>query len=101
IGCVNNLKQVGLAYRSWALDHNERFPMQIPLTNGGTLEVAPFAPAYLHFQVVSNELRTPRILACPADIRAASTTNFASLNNSNISYFVGIDANQTNAQMFL
>src|SRR5467141_2837810 len=29
INCVNNLKQIGLAYKTWALDNQDRFPMTV------------------------------------------------------------------------
>src|SRR5690606_26159273 len=29
ITCVNNLKQVGLAFRIWAGDNGDRYPMQV------------------------------------------------------------------------
>ena len=38
INCVNNLKQVGLGYRLWALDHQDRFPMALTASSGGTLD---------------------------------------------------------------
>ena len=102
LGCVNNLKQVGLSYRTWALDNNDRFPMETPGTNGGTAEIVEFAAAYLHFQVLSNELSTPKILLCPTDVQRKRATNFwPDLSNSKISYFVGIAASETNVQMFL
>lgn len=77
--------------------------MQTEMTNGGTLELAAFGPAYLHFQVMSNELSTPKILRCPADEKRPRTaTNWTTdLFNGRISYFVGISANETNSQMFL
>ena len=49
---------------------------------------------------MSNELSTPKILACPADTRAAAN-NFVRLKNQNVSYFVGLDANESSPQMFL
>src|ERR1051325_10552762 len=59
IRCVNNLKNVGLAYRIFATDHNELFPWQTE-TN-----VSPARPSFddalKYFRVVSNELSTPNI----------------------------------------
>jgi prepilin-type N-terminal cleavage/methylation domain-containing protein len=102
INCVNNLKQVGLAFRTFSLDNNDHFPMQTPATNG-TLELAAFCPAYLHFQVMSNELTTPKILLCAEDAqRPTSATNWTSdLSNGKISYFVGLAADEAHPQMFL
>src|SRR5690349_8253126 len=68
INCTNNLKQIGLAFRTWALDNNDQFPFQVSATNGGTMELTGSGIASVHFQVMSNELSTPKILLCPADI---------------------------------
>lgn len=57
---------------------------------------------FRHFQVMSNELSTPRILVCPADSEIQMpATNFTAFSNSNISYFVGIVPKETNAMLFL
>src|SRR5882724_2787082 len=37
--CVNNLKQVGVAFRTWALDNGDKYPPQVSVTNGGTMEL--------------------------------------------------------------
>jgi hypothetical protein len=100
INCVNNLKQVGLAFKQFAADHNDQFPMQVCATNGGSMEFA--GNAFQHFIVLSNELSTPKILYCPADKKRAPAATFSNhLSNANISYFVGIDCIRTNPQMLL
>jgi type II secretory pathway pseudopilin PulG len=102
IQCVNNLKQVGLAYRVWEGDHGNYYPMFVSETNGGTMEFTTGRNAWRHFQVMSNELSTPRVLICPADSdRWFAATNFIWLNNSNLSFFVGSVSNETNPQMIL
>ena len=63
--------------------------MAVSTDKGGTMEFNTGADTFRHFQVMSNELSTPRILICPADTRAI-TNNFARLNNQNVSYFVGL-----------
>ena len=100
INCVNNLKQSGLAFRIWAGDNNDKYPMAVPLAKGGTLELTTGADTFRHFQVMSNELSTPKILVCPADTRTAAN-NFIRLKNQNVSYFVGLDAADPNPQMLL
>jgi hypothetical protein len=45
--CANNLKQMGLAIRTWALDNHDRYPTDI--------------------LSCSNELSTPNVLICPGD----------------------------------
>src|ERR1035438_9589462 len=60
--CVNNLKQVGLAYRIWEGDNGDIYPMGISVTNGGSMEMVQTGNVLQTFQVMSNELSTPRIL---------------------------------------
>jgi hypothetical protein len=56
--------------------------------------------AYCHFQALSNELSSPAILACPADTRLAAT-NFAALQNSNISYCISVCAKPSRPDLML
>ena len=103
IDCVNNLKQIGLAYFLWAGDHDGKFPMQVSVTNGGTMELtADGRDAWLNFLVMSNELNTPKVLWCVADRDQVTATNWTSdFSAANISYFVGLDASTNHPQMFL
>src|ERR1039457_5034202 len=88
INCVNNLKQCALAFRIWEGDNNDKYPMDVPTAKGGTREFVTGADTFRHFQVMSNELSTQKILICPSDTRTAAA-NFVRLNNQNVSYFVG------------
>ncbi len=90
-GCVNNLKQVGLAFRIWAGDNGDINPMGISLTNGGSLEMVITGNVVRTFQLMSNELSTTKILVCPMDLARTNTSDFATLANTNLSYFVGVD----------
>ena len=102
INCVNNLKQVGLSYRQWALDHHNNYPMQLSITNGGAMEWAAQGIAWPAYQVMSNELSTPKILVCPADKPRKSASSFNQRTNAaNLSYFIGVDAHSQAPQMFL
>jgi len=97
--CQNNLSEIGIAFHAFAHDHNSRFPMSTPLADGGTKELmqngylvnGQFYYAYRNFQVLADQLQTPRMLVCPTDTREAAT-NFTSFNNDYLSYFVGIGA---------
>lgn len=116
INCVNNLKQVGLSFRQWALDNQDRYPMSVATADGGTATqianaVGKPSEALVHtFQVMSNEMNTPKIVSCPSDGRSAAST-FSSatpvpagqtaFGYTNVSYFIGIDAQDTYPQMFL
>ncbi len=102
ISCANDLKQVGIAFRLWEGDSNNKYPMAVSVTNGGAMELIATGNVAACFQVMSNEVNTPKILLCPEDTRRVLATNWSTLNNSNISYFVGLDvSNETNPKMFL
>ena len=114
INCVNNLKQIGLCFRSWGLDGGDGFPMSVSITNGGTMELVGKHSVFAHFLVMSNELSTPKLLFCPQENgwRRKSATQFGEIpagavkrtpltNDNNISYFVGVDARDTHPQMVL
>jgi hypothetical protein len=100
IQCVNNLRQDGLSFRVWESDNGDKYPMQISKTNGGTMEFITGPNTFRHFQTMSNELNTPKVLFCPADSKILAA-NFQMFNNSNLSYFIGVDANVTNGMMML
>jgi prepilin-type processing-associated H-X9-DG protein len=101
ISCVSDLKQVGIAFRLWEGDNNDKYPMAVSLTNGGAMELIATGNVAACFRVMSNELNTTKILLCPDDTRRVLATNWSTLNNSNISYFVGLDAVESKPQMFL
>jgi prepilin-type processing-associated H-X9-DG protein len=101
IQCLNNLKMVGLATRVWETDNMDKYPPFVPATNGGSMEYTTGTNVWRHFEVMSNELSTPKVLVCPADADRIEATSFTWLNNSNVSFFFGIDATETNPQMFL
>jgi type II secretory pathway pseudopilin PulG len=103
IQCVNNLKQCGLATRVWQGDNMDRWPTAVPATNGGSMDFITGPNAFRHLQVMSNELSTPKVVFCPQETDRSRflATNFGVFCNSNLSFFVGIDATETNATMFL
>ena len=102
IGCINNVKQVGLAYKLWAGDNGDILPMGISVTNGGSMEMVAAGNVVSTFLAMSNELSTPKILFCPDDTSRFFTNDFGGLSNSNISYFVSADTtNDANPNMIL
>jgi prepilin-type processing-associated H-X9-DG protein len=93
IYCPSNLQWVGLAYRTWADENGGKFPFELSVTNGGTMELNNGSNAWLNFLVMSNELSTPKVLLCQVDTKHLPTAaNFSSQLAGHVSYFVGLDA---------
>jgi prepilin-type N-terminal cleavage/methylation domain-containing protein/prepilin-type processing-associated H-X9-DG protein len=102
IGCIGGLKQVGLAFRLWAQDNGDKYPMQVILTNSETMKLVTHGSAYLLWQTMSNELSTPKILYCPNDQQRTNAMSFSQgFSDANISYFFSLDAAETYPQMIL
>jgi len=127
--CANNLKEIGISFKTWALDNNDAYPMVVPTASGGPPDQATLAAwragdgssqyEYEIFGTMSNELSTARILACPSDSDTITHTNLLmaqgqSLNvvvsgaggqysmcNYNVSYFIGFYADENDPQMIL
>jgi competence protein ComGC len=102
IDCMNNLKEIGVGFRLWEGNHNDKYPMQVSVTNGGAMELIGTGNAYVLWQTMFNELRSSKILHCPADTDHVAATNFTTgFSDANISYFVSPDAIETYPQMIL
>jgi hypothetical protein len=106
ITCVNNLKQVGLAFRQWALDNADQFPFNVSTNAGGTRELCDRGTdgfernAACHLLVMSNELNTPKILVCPKDKRRQPGVSFTGLEAAQVTYRLrsGTNLNEANPQ---
>ncbi len=101
IGCVSNLQQIGMSYRMWTDDNFGKYPMQVSVTNDGAMESIATGNVAACFSVLSNTLDNPAILNCPLDTKHFPATNFATIENSNISYFISLDAIDTQPQTLL
>jgi prepilin-type N-terminal cleavage/methylation domain-containing protein len=111
INCISNLKQIGLAFRMWSNDNNERFPWQLPINAGGAQNAANNIFVLSQYRTISNELNTPKVLVCTSDGARTRANTFepnagavqVPLNSSQnqISYFVGTDADETKPQTIL
>ena len=66
VGCVNNLKRIGLAARLWAKDHGDVFPPD--------------------FIAMKDQLTTPKLLFCAGDTAAARVSEWSQVEQSLISY---------------
>jgi prepilin-type N-terminal cleavage/methylation domain-containing protein/prepilin-type processing-associated H-X9-DG protein len=133
ISCANSLKQVGLAFQTWAINHNGNYPMMWAASQGGDSDdvgiriLTTSQKVYnanggyasgsrgvsMMFLVMSNELSTPKILFCPAESESSyrqAATTFSGVgtsgtvpytNDLNVSYFIGVDAQETSPRMLL
>jgi prepilin-type N-terminal cleavage/methylation domain-containing protein len=124
VTCSNNLKQVGIAFRAWAINHNGLMPMAVGPAQGGNADTdvgvrtVTSVQSSSHgdskiFLTMSNELSTPTILFCPAEYESSMrrvATSFSGVsapgtvpytNDLNCSYFIGVDASETHPRMFL
>jgi prepilin-type N-terminal cleavage/methylation domain-containing protein len=115
ISCVNNLKQVGLSHRLFSGDHGDKYTFSVSPTDGGvaTANPATTAPSAVDVYLsLSNELNTPKILVCnsdgvkvkASDFRYDSAISFGKQTagaNAGLSYFAGVDAEETKPQSIL
>jgi prepilin-type processing-associated H-X9-DG protein/prepilin-type N-terminal cleavage/methylation domain-containing protein len=92
ITCNGELKCIGLSFRIWEGDHTNLYPMRVSTNFGGTLEYVERGEMFRHFQVMSNELATPKMVICPSDTRQPAKDFCQAFGNTNISYFVGVDS---------
>jgi prepilin-type N-terminal cleavage/methylation domain-containing protein len=97
IACVSNLRQVGVALQMWGDDHDNRYPWRTAIADDGTQTLPQ---TWQHFQPISNELVSPKVLICPSDRQrkkasdwSANSDGFAGLKNMALSYFIGADCN--------
>ena len=109
IVCINNLRQVGLGYHMFLHDHNSQLPMQVSVDDGGSAEYVQyglsiggqFYTSYHCFEVLSNQGIVPAQLLCPADASRDYATNMPSLQNYNLSYAIGVNADYNQANSIL
>jgi len=102
IGCVNCLKEIGLAYKIWSGDNQDKYPNELSMTNGGVMELVATGNVVAVFQCMSNELSTPKILACPSDASHHWATNFSvNFMAKNLSYVAGLDTDPSQPQGIL
>jgi prepilin-type N-terminal cleavage/methylation domain-containing protein len=128
ISCINNMKQVGIAYRIWSNDNGDRFPAQQTEALGGWSANATTSTAnaaeymFINYSLMANEMgQSAKIVMCPSDDRQPNTnffyessvsstltasgvqaeTTYGNFDNTNVSYWVGTGANDTFPQGLL
>jgi len=103
INCVNNLKEIGLAFRVWEGDNGDKYPMKFAVTNGDMMKLICNEKSFVLWQTMSNELGSPKLLLCPEDTEHnEAPNNFSTeFSDANISYFFNLDAAEAYPQMIL
>lgn len=105
VSCLNNLRQMGVAFQLFANGHDHKFPMQVSTNEGGSAEFLekyhstaafvgePVGVGYVvspqHFQTLSKDLSATKSLVCPSDNNRSPARDFSVLTTMNVSYFVG------------
>ncbi|MBM3883244.1 MAG: prepilin-type N-terminal cleavage/methylation domain-containing protein [Verrucomicrobia bacterium] len=99
INCINNLRQTSLGLRMWAHDHADKFPWNLPSTDGGSAGSDDWTD---NFRLCSNELNTPYILVCPADTakKAAGKWDFLNADEA-VSYFISTNGVESKPRSIL
>ena len=129
ISCVNNMKQVGMAYRVWENDNGDKYPQQQQQTLGGCTDRwldqhrQPPRPLWLFYPTRSCRMRwanRQRLSCVPLTNGAPIRTffilqpitrrfrphglcraNTGTFDDTNVSYFVGVGAADTQPQSIL
>lgn len=116
ISCINNLKQVGIAYRVFATDNGDQLPGKTPNPSGWSttsagvaITTATMTPqmVWTNFACLHTELgESPKVVLCPSDSdRPTPASNFvcyaANTVTNYVSYFVGTGGSDTYPQSIL
>lgn len=102
VSCVGQLMNIGLGMRTWATDHNGKFPMQFSTNEGGVRELTGEAALIRSFAAISNEISTPLILICRDDRQHRAARTFTDLDaRKNLSYFINFEVSETEPNALL
>lgn len=96
IACLSNVKEESLSMHIFVNDH-DKYPWRVPVSEGGSQTRTRVSET---FKAMERELATCRLLICPSDTRSPGT-NFATLADTNVSYFIGIDTREFRSGMLL
>ncbi len=115
IACVNNMKQIALAFTLWTNDNDKNnLPFRVLQEDGGTKLTGTSLPmpgwalrvneAWFQYSWISNELTAPNVLADPADkIKKVAAdwsrvpnVGFDNLKDKAVSYAISVDGGVRN-----
>jgi hypothetical protein len=106
ISCINNLKEIGIAYRIWENDNGDRYPALQSMAKGGWSELLTNADqgslCWTNYAIMANDLgQSPKLLVCPSDERKPAVSFSNHFSNINLSYFAGVSADDNQPQSLL
>ncbi len=109
--CINNQKQLGLAIKVFANDHDQNYPYKV---QGSSLKNNNnWMDTWKHFQMFSEEIGSSKLLICPGDVlrKANEALDFTDevgrgfqepgKQNAALSYFIGLEADETKPSSIL
>ncbi len=108
--CLNNLRQIGVAFRAWGNDHGDFVPLRTPMkygglgrNPGGAVAYARAGEAWYDLAHLSNQLGSPMILTCPGDTlkvpnQVSTWADLFQSKNSSISYAVSPEVHPSQPQ---
>jgi hypothetical protein len=86
IMCANNMRQIGLAFEMFSMDHGDRFPFNVTTNAPGMRLPVTGMDLVQSLQALSTNLSNPKLLVCPSDKSKQPATSMANLTVANISY---------------
>ena len=103
ISCLNNIKEIGTGYRLWAGDNGDLVPAQQTVISNGWADFLTNANqgsnCWLNYAIMQNEMgQSPKLVVCPNDERQAALSFTNHFDNTHVSYFVGVTANDVYPQ---
>lgn len=94
--CRMRLKQIDLGFQMYAEDNGGKFPIQVSITNGGTMEYLERNQTFPHYQKLAPYIQYSKVLWCPLDKNRHAATDYATLTDANLSYFLNADVSTNN-----
>ncbi len=99
--CLNNLKQIDLAMQMFASDNNGLFPAEVLATNAVSAELLDAQSPASCFAPLIPYVKPFNVWICPADKRKVPAPTGAQFSNSNVSYFLSLNATGIVAEVIL
>ncbi len=94
--CISNLRQIGLGIRLWADDQGDKYPWNVPISDGGAQATDNWAD---YLRACSNQVVNTKVLVCPSDLQKTAATTWAAMRgDKNASYLIGLSFTQARTQ---